>query len=373
MVSDNDLTGPDVARPATYYHATRNAFAALPRLNEAVEADVCIIGGGLTGVSTALHLAERGFSVVLLEAERIGHGASGRNGGQLVNGYSCEMARIRDAVGAETSKLFWAMGRQAMAEVDRRIAKHGISCDRRSGYLFAARNARQLGDLEQVRREWEQLYGYDRARMVPRDAVPSLVRTDVYAGGLADPGGGQIHVLNYLQGLAEAARAGGARLFERSAAIRIERGARPEVHTAEGRVRARFLVLAGNAYLGGLVPEMGRQLARVTSFVGATAPLDTDVAARIMPGDVAVADCNTALDYFRMTGDGRLLFGAGASYSTREPRDLKAYLSSRIRAVFPELASRSAASPISAGSTRRFTMPRVSRGMGSRSPDWPAR
>lgn len=338
MVSDDNLTATDGTTPATYYHASRNAFPALPRLTESLEVDVCVVGGGLTGVSAALNLAERGYSVALLEARRIGHGASGRNGGQLVNGYSCEMARIRQEVGLATSKLFWGMGLQAMAEIDHRIAKHGIICDRRSGYLFAARNNRQLAGLEQVCREWEELYGYEQARVLAGADIPSLVTTDVYVGGLVDPGSGQIHPLNYLLGLSHAAMATGARLFERSEVVRVERGARPRVHTTHGQVLARHVVLAGNAYLRGLEPELQRRLARVTSFVGATAPLDPDTVARIMPGDVAVADCNTALDYFRMTEDGRLLFGAGASYAAREPSGLKSYLERRIRAVFPSLS-----------------------------------
>jgi gamma-glutamylputrescine oxidase len=337
MVSDNDLTGGGET-PSTYYHATRAEFPALPRLEDSIQADVCVIGGGLTGVSTALNLAERGFSVVLLEAHRIGHGASGRNGGQLVSGYSCDMHRIRQDVGIEASKVFWDMGVEALADVDARIKRHEIACDRRSGYLFAALNARQMSGLVELHEEWRNLYGYDRTAIVRRDDIKDWVGTDIYLGGLADSGGGQIHPLNYLQDLALAARDAGAELFEHGAAVRIERGARPVIHTAKGRVRAKFLVLAGNAYLGGLVPEMQRRLARVSSFVGATRPLDPERASRIIPANVAVADCNAALDYYRLTEDNRLLFGAGAGFAGREPLRLRAYLARRIRKVFPALA-----------------------------------
>jgi gamma-glutamylputrescine oxidase len=324
--------------PATYYHATRNAFPASPCLTDTLETDICVIGGGLTGVSTALHLAERGFSVAVLEAQEIGHGASGRNGGQLVSGYSCEMDRIRQEVGIEVSKTFWDMAAEALADVDARVARHAIACDRRSGYFFAAFNRGQMTGLEEMHREWQDLYGYDKTQLVAREHVGEWVGTEAYHGGLADAGGGQIHPLNYLQGLATAAREAGAQLFEHSAAIAIQRGPRPEVRTARGLVRARYLVLAGNAYLGGLVPEMQSRLAPVSSFVGTTTPLDPEVVARIMPADVAVADCNAALDYYRITGDGRLLFGAGAGYAGREPLALRRYLGGRIRAIFPELA-----------------------------------
>lgn len=332
--------------PNTYYHATRNPPPASisvppdlpPGLDNSITADVCVVGGGLTGVSAALNLAERGCSVVLLEAERIGHGASGRNGGQLVSGFSCEMERIRQEVGPEISKVFWALSREALHEVEARIARHAISCDHRSGYFYAAKNPRQMADLQALHQEWRTLYGYEQTTLVTRDAVPLWVGTELYHGGLADAGGGQIHPLNYLLGLAEAARQAGVQLFENSAVTGIDRGAQPLVHTANGQVRAKHLVLAGNAYLGGLAPELQRRLARVSSFVGVTAPLDPALAARIMPADVAVSDCDAVLDYYRMTGDGRLLFGAGANYAAREPAALKPYLAGRIKAVFPALA-----------------------------------
>jgi gamma-glutamylputrescine oxidase len=332
--------------PATYYHATHNpgsAHASLyPTLNnrlaDSITADVCVIGGGLTGVSAALNLAERGCSVVLLEAERVGHGASGRNGGQLVSGFSCEMERIRQEVGLEISKVFWALSREALAEVKARITRHTISCDHRSGYFYAAKNLRQMAYLQALQKEWSTLYGYDKTTLVAREAVPQWVGTELYHGGLADAGGGQIHPLNYLLGLAEAARQAGVKLFEDSAVTRIDRNGQPQIHTANGQVRAKHLVLAGNAYLGGLVPELQRRLAQVSSFVGVTSPLDPALAARIMPADVAVSDCDAVLDYYRMTGDGRLLFGAGANYAARQPAALKRYLSGRIKAVFPALA-----------------------------------
>jgi gamma-glutamylputrescine oxidase len=338
MVSDNDLTVGDAGEPATYYHATRGEFAPLPRLSEAVDVDVCVIGGGLTGVSTALYLAERGYSVALLEAKRIGHGASGRNGGQLVSGYSCEMHRIRQEVGEEASKAFWDMGVEALADVDDRVGRHDIDCDRRSGYFFAALNSRQMCGLEEMHGEWRDLYGYDQTALVARDQVGDWVGSDLYHGGVSDLGGGQIHPLNYLQGLALAAQSAGAQMFEHSAATHIQRGSRPEVRTAQGLVRAKFLVLAGNAYLGGLVPEMRRRLARVSSFVGTTQPLDAATADRILPANVAVADCNAALDYFRLTEDRRLLFGAGAGYAGHEPLALRRYLLGRVRTVFPALS-----------------------------------
>jgi len=322
--------------PPTWYHATAPAAPPRPGLTGLVRTRVCIVGGGLTGVSTALHLAERGIDAVLLEAGAIGDGASGRNGGQVVQGYSAPMERIEAAVGREDARAIWDLGREAIADLAERVRRHRIDCDLRWGYLVAALNRRQLDELRDTAAHWAE-YGYDAPRLVEGDALRAVLASDLYVGGVLEPGSGQIHPLAYLLGLAGAAEAAGARLFERSAAIAIDQGATVTVRTAAGAVEADTLVLAGNAYLGRLVPALQPRLMPVASFVGVTAPLGEERAGRLFPQDVAVADCNIALDYFRLTADRRLLFGAGASYSAIPPPGLAGWLERRIRRVFPEL------------------------------------
>ncbi|MEQ8393792.1 FAD-binding oxidoreductase [Thalassobaculum sp.] len=322
--------------PLTWYHATARAAAPRPTLAGAVRARVCVIGGGLTGVSTALNLAERGIDVILLEAEAIGHGASGRNGGQIVQGYSAPMERIEAAVGRADAQAIWDMGREAIAAIPERVKRHNIDCDLRWGYLIAALNRSQLADLRDTVEQWAE-YGYHGPAMVEGSAVRTVLSTDLYVGGMIEPGSGQLHPLAYLLGLAGAAEAAGARLFEHSAAVDIHYGETVRVTTSGGTVEADTLVLAGNAYLGRLVPQMNRKVMPVASFIGVTEPLGEERAQRLFPQDVAVADCNVALDYFRLTADRRLLFGAGASYSATTPVGLKDWLARRIRRVFPEL------------------------------------
>lgn len=322
--------------PLTWYHATAPAAPQRPALSGSVRARVCVIGGGLTGVSTALNLAERGIDTVLLEAEAIGHGASGRNGGQIVQGYSAPMERIEAAVGRADAQAIWDMGRDAIAAIPQRIERHGIDCDLRWGYLIAALNRSQLADLRDTVEQWAG-YGYTGPRIVEGAEIRSVLATDLYAGGMVEPGSGQLHPLAYLLGLAGAAEAAGARLFEHSAAREIHDGKTVRITTDNGAVEADTLVLAGNAYLGRLVPDLNRRVMPVASFVGVTEPLGEERARRLFPQDVAVADCNVALDYFRLTADKRLLFGAGASYSATTPIGLKDWLARRIRRVFPEL------------------------------------
>lgn len=322
----------------TYYHATATPFEPQQPLRESLEADVCIVGGGLTGISAALHLAERGLTAVLLEAERIGDGASGRNGGQIVAGYSCDMTVFERAAGREAARMIWRMGSEAIADVEERIRRHAIQADLRWGYLHAALNQRQFDGLRRMENDWRETYGYDRTRLAEREETAALTGSRRYRGGLVDDGSGHMHPLKYLFGLAAAAKVAGARLFERSRVTAIARGDRIVVSTATGEVRAGSLVLAGNAYLGGMVPEIARRIAPVTSAIAVTAPLPERLGNRILPGDIALSDCNVALDYFRKSPDSRLIFGGRASYTGRPLSDIAGSLGRRMARVYPELA-----------------------------------
>ena len=318
-----------------YYHATRNLNLRFPSIVGPHETDVCVIGGGLTGISTALNLAERGYSVIVVEGHEIGYGASSRNGGQVVNGYSCEMDKIRQIVGLDISKKLWDLGLEAIADLDFRIDKHRISCDRRSGYLFAAKKSRQFKILKHTGADWQKLYGYNKIRLIDRDEIPNFVRTKSYTGGLLDAGSGQIHPLNYLEGLTLAATDAGVAIFEHSPVFKIKLNTSPQIETPNGKVKARVIVLAGNAYHFGLVPELDTRTARLNSFVGTTKILTPSDMGDLIPANIAIADCDTALDYYRITEDGRLLFGTGANISLREPKSLEKILCKRIQQLFP--------------------------------------
>jgi gamma-glutamylputrescine oxidase len=320
--------------PLTWYHATASA-PPRPRLEGELRTDVCVIGGGLAGVATALHCAERGIDCVLLEAEGLGFGASGRNGGQALLGFSPEDAVLRRAVGEDGLRALTAMAHEAMDDLRDRAARHAPDADLRFGYLHAALTHRQLDGLRAARDAWHA-EGYTDAEVIEGSAVRDWLGTDGYVGVLSDPKSGQIHPLRYLLGLARAAEAAGARLFENSAVTAVEN---TRVMTATGSVRAQRVVFCGNAYLGPLQPKLRAKVMPVASFVCATEPLAEDIRARLFPRDVAVADCSTALDYYRLTHDGRLLFGAGASYSATTPPGLERWMRAKIARVFPELST----------------------------------
>jgi glycine/D-amino acid oxidase-like deaminating enzyme len=323
------------AFPASYYAATRNRQDRYPTLTEALQAEVCVVGGGYTGVATALELAERGIDVVLLEAHRIGWGASGRNGGQLLFGI-CDHAKIEQRLGRDAAALFWRMGLESLQIVRERIERYRIDCDLRWGAFDAAITARQLERLRVFKAEQEQR-GYPHAlELVAREQLGAVIASDRYVGGLIDRGGGHLHPLNLCLGEAAAAAALDARLFEDSPALAVLPGERPQVLTAQGRVSADWVVLAGNAYLGRLEPQLYGRVLPAGSYIVATEPLGAQ-AAQLLPQNLAVNDQNVVLDYFRLSADDRLLFGGRCNYSGREPGDIAAALRPHLLRVFPQL------------------------------------
>ena len=329
---------PPSGHPDSYYIATANPMAAHPQLAGSVYADVCVIGGGFTGVSAALHLAERGYDVVLLEAARIGAGASGRNGGQVVSGHRLPVSALEKAFGMERARLLWQLAEEAKATLRERIARHAIACDLKPGGLIAAHKPGHAGRLERTVEHLAEAYDYPHARYVGRAELGEMLATRHYVGGLLDAGACHLHPLNYVLGVADAAVAAGARIFERSRVLRIQETRPPIVTTDQGRIEARFVVLATNGYLGALVPRLAGWIMPINNFIIATAPLGEAAARALIRNDVAVSDTRFVVNYFRLTADHRLLFGGGETYGPRFPEDIKGFVRHHMLRVFPQLA-----------------------------------
>lgn len=322
----------------SYYSATAVGVPQCTTLSGATKADVCIVGAGFTGVSAALNLAERGYSVVVLEAARIGWGASGRNGGQICSGYSPSMAKIAGWVGIEEAKRLWDVAEEAKAIIRDRVRRHDIHCDLKPGYLLGAAKPADISELQAELDLLRKRHDYRQARMVEREELRTMVAADCYHGGMYDEGGGHLHPLNYNLGLARAAIEAGARIYERSPVIRLELGTAPQAYTASGAVTARYLLLCGNAYLGNLVPQIRKKIMPVGTYVATTKVLGEERARSLIPCDAAVSDTKFVLDYYRRTGDHRLLFGGRVSYTTLAPRNLNAAMRRSMLAVFPGLS-----------------------------------
>lgn len=332
------MSAPRVADPS-WYASRRPAAPPRPTLDGEIDAEVAVIGGGLTGLSAALELAGRGVDVVVLEAGRIGDGASGRNGGQALQGLAAGMDVVERAVGLAAAQQIWTMSCEALALLKQRIAHHAIDCDLAAkGYVYAATHAGQLADLAAWRDEAAAQYGYRDFRLLDRDALAAHVNSEAYVGGLFDPNEVHLDPLAYTLGLARAAEHAGARLFERSAATgRQAEAGGWRVRTAGGSVRCRQLLVAVNASAAGIAPQLARHFLPVDSFIVATEPLDAGLAASLLPSGAAVADCNRVLNYFRLGADGHLLFGGRAGGTARDrAEDTRR----RMLAVFPQLEDR---------------------------------
>lgn len=324
---------------ASYYAATANDVTRHAPLDGATDADVCVIGAGLTGPSAALNLAERGHSVAVLEASRVGWAASGRNGGQLIGGFACDIDTFGRFMPEEDVKRIWDMGIETLSLVKSRIAQHRIDCAFVPGYLTAANTARDVDALKRWRDEAATRFGYDRFRFVDGADLGDYVQSTRYRGGLYDPDSGHLHPLNYTLGLARAATEAGVRIHEDSCATRVRDIAGGHlVETERGHVRARYVVLACNTYVGTLAPALSRKIMPVGTYVIATEPLGDARAAALMPARAAICDSRFVLNYFRPAPDTRIVWGGKVSYSTLPPRNLADAMRRDMLKTFPQLA-----------------------------------
>lgn len=321
----------------SYYTATTPHIPTFPAPEGRLRADVCVVGGGYTGLSAALELAERGFDVVLLEAERVGWGASGRNGGQICTGLHGDLQHLSAAVGEADARRLFALAEEGKEIIRERVRHHGIDCELTWGYFHAALKPRHLRGLAALRDSWVGCGYRDTELVEGRSATAAHVDSPAYIGGLYEGGAGHLHPLKYCLGLARAAEAAGVRIFEGARVEALTRGPRPRLDLAVAQVEADFVVFCGNAYLGGLLPEIRRKVLAIGSFVAATAPLGEARARMLIPGNAAVSDSNYLLNYYRLSSDNRLLFGGRVHYSAEAPADLSRAMRRKMLEVFPDL------------------------------------
>jgi gamma-glutamylputrescine oxidase len=321
---------------SSYYAATANNPTRYPSLQGEHRADVVIVGGGFTGVSAMLHLAERGYDVVLLEANRIGWGASGRNGGQLIDGF-VNSDRIEKRLGPDAAKITYQMGIDCRQIVVDRVSKYAIDCDLKFGYAELALRESEVRDLnfefdEKVRANYPH-----ELKLLNRDELRSVVGSDSYLAGLVNMGNGHLHPLNLCAGEARAAVSLGAAVFEQSPVVKIHHGLKPRVETASGTVHASKILLAGNAYLGRTEPRLAWKIIPAGSYMLATEVLPPELQKELLPTDMACIDLRSALDYFRLSADGRMLWGGMCNYSGRVPKSIEGSLRPGMLRVFPQL------------------------------------
>ncbi|WP_375266588.1 NAD(P)/FAD-dependent oxidoreductase [Planktotalea sp.] len=333
LLFSNDKRGE---YPESWYAADATPLAPFDSFRGETSADVCIVGGGYTGLYAALHLAELGYDVVVLEAHRVGFGASGRNGGQLGSGQRMDQDGLEDLMGQDTAHKFWTLAEGAKKLVKDLIAKHNIDCHLKPGVADLGFGKRDVGELQDYAKKLQDDYGYADIIPLNKEESQALCPSPAYEGGMMDWGAAHLQPLSFALGLANAASNAGARIFENAHVHHIKEGAKVTVQTDQGRVKADHVILAGNGYLGNLNRKVAARVMPINNFIVATEPLGDD-AAKVLTKDIAVADTKFVVNYFRLSHDNRLLFGGGESYGYRFPNDITAKVRKPMCEIFPHL------------------------------------
>ncbi|HHI71784.1 MAG TPA: FAD-binding oxidoreductase [Rhodobacteraceae bacterium] len=332
LIYANDKRGQ---YPDSWYAATATPLDPFPNLKGETTADVCVVGGGYTGLSTALHLAEKGYSVALLEAQRIGFGASGRNGGQVGSGHNMDQQALEKKLGKEDARKLWDIARDSVEMTKKLVAEYVPEANYRPGHVAAYYTGKEAEYAARKRDYLAENYGHE-TEFLNRADMEALIGNPAYAGGVLDRNAGHLHPLRYAIGLARATVAAGAQIYESAYVHNIREGAKTTVQTESGRVVADHVVLACNGYSNSLARKTAARVMPINNYMVATEPLG-DRAKQVLSRDVCVYDSKFVLNYYRLSEDGRLLFGGGESYGVKFPANIEAKVRKPLETLYPQL------------------------------------
>ncbi|MBX7146127.1 MAG: FAD-binding oxidoreductase [Alphaproteobacteria bacterium] len=324
--------------PPSYYAATAIPFADQSILEGQHQVDVCIIGGGYTGLHTALELRKHNLSVILLEEVKVGWGASGRNGGQLHSGFRMGPADLIKNFGIQTAKDLWLMAEESKTIIHERIAQYNIPCDYKNGLLVTASRPADMTWMQQDVEALKTIFNYSKCAILSKEQVNDEVASTLYYGGIVDQGGGHLHPLNLALGLAQAAAAEGVKIYEKSKVLNIQGNGPVTVVTAQGTVKANKAVICCDGYLRRLEKRIASKIMPIANYILATEPLGEKMAREIIAHDWAICDSKYVVNYYRFSSDHRLLYGGGETYSSREPKDMKTFVKKHMVKTFPQLS-----------------------------------
>lgn len=334
LLTANDRPGE---YPNSYYAASAQPLAPFPKAQGSLTCDVCVIGGGYTGLSSALHLARRGYDVILMDAQRVGFGASGRNGGQVGQGQRLDQDELEDMVGPDHARELWKLANQSVDLVRELSASKEVHADFHDGIIHADHRKRYVSHSRAYAEKLNTRYGYDKIRFLDREECRHLVNTASYHGGTLDTGAGHIHPLEFALGLARLAVKAGVRIFEQSKVTELVEGDPAQIKTSDASVTARFVVLGCNGYLGNLHTRVAERVMPINNYIIATEPMTPDQQEQVIRNNYAVADSKFVINYFRFSDDHRLLFGGTESYRYKFPADITGAVRRPMLDLFPGL------------------------------------
>jgi len=322
---------------SSYYQDSADQRLSYPPLLGDLKADICVVGAGYTGLSSALHLAERGYKVIVLEARTVGYGASGRNGGHVGVGQRQDQQYLEEKFGPEVASALWAMGLEALDTVQQLIEKHKINCDLKQGNIHFAHRAKYNQELQEEISFLHDRYGFDQLDYVPKEKLTEVIGSKVFHSALVNRASKHLHPLKYAQGLAKAAVDAGVEIYEHSAVIGHS-GTPLLIKTARGQVTAKEMILACNGYIGKLEPRINGRIMPINNFMLATEPLSDELAAQICPLDTSMSDSRFVINYWKLSADNRLLFGGGENYRRGFPADIKGFVRKYMLSIYPQLS-----------------------------------
>ncbi len=355
LLYSNDPVG---RYPPSWYAATAEGVTQQPPLSESVSCDVCIIGAGFTGLSAALTLADAGVDVVLLDAHRVGWGASGRNGGQLGSGQRLDQQELEERYGLDQARALWVLAEASKQHVQDLIKEHNIECDYRSGVVHVNHQRRFTSETEAYVAKLNKEYQYDQITFADQSEVRQRLASDAYYSGSVDTGSGHLHPLKLVTGYARAALERNVRIYENTEVVNYTDSKELVItKTKHGDVSAKQLLIACNGYLGNLNSEVAASVMPINNYIIATEALDSDLAESLIRDNMAVADSKFVVNYFRVSSDNRLLFGGRESYGYRFPKDIKTFVRSAMLGVYPQLKDKTIA--YGWGGTLAITMNRM--------------
>lgn len=338
MKQTQNFYAKDGDYPNSYYAASRNDAPERERLTGEQSCDIAIIGGGYSGLSTAIHLLEKGHKVTLIEGARIGWGASGRNGGQVVNGINAALPRIRKYFGKNVANEVGPLLQEGRDIIFRLVKDYDIQCDLKQGNIFTAFNEAHMKEMDEKAQDWAG-FGVGGMERLTKQDISLHIGSQSYYGGYIDQKGGHLHPLNLALGEAATIEKLGGKIYELSPVTHIEEFDQHSIiYTNQGVMKAKIVVICGNAYLGKVIKKLTPRIMPVSTQMMATKPLSDEVANRILPTDKCVEDVRYILDYYRLSGDKRLIWGGGTIYGGKDPSDIEAMLRKNLRKIFPELS-----------------------------------